>query len=84
MKPSYYTYLKNGFRYYTDDLNEVLDSPDIEEFTALYASEVIHQPNGLFFTFIGGCPSDVTIHPDGKDLYSIKTPKKGFFCFTIL
>ena len=84
MQPSYYTYVQNGIRLFTDDLSDILDSSDIEEFTALYASRVFQVSSGEYFTFIGDFPSSVGIHSMGKDEYLIKTPKKGFFCFTIL
>lgn len=84
MKPSYFTYVQNGSRYFTDDLNEVLDASNIEEFTALYSSHVFQQPDGRFFCFIGGSPSSISPRCLGDDEYIIRTPKKGYFCFTLL
>ena len=84
MKPQYFTFVENGHRYFTEDLNEIFDTPNIEEFTALYPSRVFPQPNGAFFTFIGGSPSSISIRSISDDEYLIRTPKKGFFCFTIL
>lgn len=83
LAPAYFTYVVGGSRYFTDDLSEVENTPNVEEFTALYASHTF-EVEGRFFTFIGGSPSSVSVHAAGSDQYLIRTPKKGYFAFTIL
>lgn len=83
MVPSYFTYVIGGVRYFTDDLEEVQNLPGIEEFTHLYAGNTLFC-NGRYFTFIGGSPSSIAVHDAGSDQYLIRTPKKGYYTFTLL